>query len=229
MAQTNKKRKASDKKTRKDRKESEDAQAKEEISLIKNSSGYCLLVIDMQEHFRGIGEDILMPLISLIKFCQTQSRKGIRIPVIFTQHGHHDPTKDSGSLGRWWGLPDCIKYKSSNWHLLEELQELAEPSDETGTYKVDKNRYDAFHGTNLQEILNQENVRSVVVSGVMTNLCCETTARSAFVRDFDVFFLKDCTATASEEFQKATLLNLSYGFATVLSSQAIHTKLKSLP
>ena len=49
----------------------------------------------------------------------------------------------------------------------------------------------------------------------MTNLCCETTARSAFVKDYDVIFLSDGTATASKEMHNATLLNLvcsSYAF-----------------
>ncbi len=51
-------------------------------------------------------------------------------------------------------------------------------------------------------------ITNVVISGVLTNLCCETTARSAFVKDFNVFFLSDGNATASEEMHKATLLNL---------------------
>lgn len=42
----------------------------------------------------------------------------------------------------------------------------------------------------------------------MTNLCSETTARSAFVRDFDVIFLSDGNATLTPEMHEATLLNL---------------------
>jgi bifunctional isochorismate lyase/aryl carrier protein len=46
----------------------------------------------------------------------------------------------------------------------------------------------------------------------MTNICCETTARSAFVRGFEVFFAIDGTATYSEEHHLATIMNFSYGF-----------------
>jgi isochorismate hydrolase len=47
----------------------------------------------------------------------------------------------------------------------------------------------------------------------MTNLCCETTVRSAFVHGFECFFTVDGTAAPSERFHVSTLLNLSYGFA----------------
>jgi isochorismate hydrolase len=55
----------------------------------------------------------------------------------------------------------------------------------------------------------------------MTNLCCETTARNAFVRDFRVFFLADVTATAGDEYQFATLRNLAFGFAYILTCDEI--------
>ena len=55
----------------------------------------------------------------------------------------------------------------------------------------------------------------------MTNLCCETTARDAFVQDFKVFFLTDGTATASAEMHRASLTNLAYGFATLLSCRQL--------
>lgn len=51
------------------------------------------------------------------------------------------------------------------------------------------------------------------MTGVMTNLCCETTAREAFVKGFRVFFSTDATATLDLELHEATLKNLAYGFA----------------
>jgi bifunctional isochorismate lyase/aryl carrier protein len=49
----------------------------------------------------------------------------------------------------------------------------------------------------------------------MTHLCCETTARAAFVRGFDVFFLVDGTATYNQDYHQATLLNLAHGVAVL--------------
>ena len=54
-----------------------------------------------------------------------------------------------------------------------------------------------------------------MVTGVVTHLCCETTARSAFVRGFQVTFPVDATVTYGEEHHLATLLNLAHGFAAV--------------
>jgi isochorismate hydrolase len=50
----------------------------------------------------------------------------------------------------------------------------------------------------------------------MAHLCCETTARSAFTRGFEVFFLVDGTASYNRDFHQASLLNLAHGFATLL-------------
>ncbi|EPS65948.1 hypothetical protein M569_08828 [Genlisea aurea] len=70
-----------------------------------------------------------------------------------------------------------------------------------------KDTYSAFEGTDLE----------VMVTGVMTNLCCETTARDAFVRGFRVFFSTDSTATASSELHEATLKNMA-SMASPISS-----------
>lgn len=76
-------------------------------------------------------------------------------------------------------------------------------------------------GTNLEEKLKKMGVEEVIVSGVMTNLCCETTAREAFVRGFRVFFSTDATATTSEDLHQATLKNMAYGFAYLVDCKRI--------
>ncbi len=47
----------------------------------------------------------------------------------------------------------------------------------------------------------------------MTHLCCETTARAAFTRGYEVYFSIDGTATYNHEFHLGTLMNLAHGFA----------------
>lgn len=61
----------------------------------------------------------------------------------------------------------------------------------------------------------------MIVTGVMTNLCCETNAREAFVRGFRVFFSTDATATSSEDLHVATLKNMAYGFAYLVDSESL--------
>ena len=60
---------------------------------------------------------------------------------------------------------------------------------------LDKPRYGAFHGTDLELILRSKEIDTIIISGIATNFCCETTAREACVRDFRVLFMSDGTTT----------------------------------
>lgn len=94
---------------------------------------------------------------------------------------------------------------------------------EDGDILLDKPRFGAFHGTDLEMVLRARGIDTVIVSGIATNVCCETTAREANVRDFRVFFLSDGTSTfamgelSKDEIQKATLTTLGACFAQVVA------------
>jgi nicotinamidase-related amidase len=87
---------------------------------------------------------------------------------------------------------------------------------------LDKPRFGAFHGTDLEMILRSRGIDTIIITGIATNVCCETTAREAMVRDFKVFFLSDATSTATmgnasaAELQKASLATLGFLFAQVI-------------
>ncbi|MBS3809371.1 MAG: isochorismatase family protein [Desulfobacterales bacterium] len=91
---------------------------------------------------------------------------------------------------------------------------------------LDKNRYNAFHGTSLDESLRSIKIQELIITGVLTNCCCETTARDAFVRDYRVFFAGDATATVNEELHLASLKNLAFGFAHIMGTEQICNYLK---
>ena len=88
---------------------------------------------------------------------------------------------------------------------------------------IEKPRFGAFYRTGLHGLLLERGIDTVVIGGLLTNICCETTAREAAVRDFAVYFLSDGTATAAvggataAELQKATLATLGFLFARVLT------------
>ncbi len=96
---------------------------------------------------------------------------------------------------------------------------------------LDKPRFGAFHGTDLELILRSRGIDTLIIAGVATNVCCETTAREAAVRDFHVFFLSDGTATApmgnlsAEQLQSATCTTLGFLFAEVLTVDQMIAKL----
>jgi isochorismate hydrolase len=171
--------------------------------------GRCALpVIDMQRYFLSIARPILENVMSVVKACQS---RGIKI--ILTRHGHKDVSKDAGMLRKWWGA--LIEYGSKDWELIDSLK----PADTDGI--VDKNRYSVFQKTGLEERLKSSEIEELIITGVMTNCCCETTARDAFVKDFRVFFVSDATATTNDELHIASLKNLAYGFAHILSTEQL--------
>ena len=88
---------------------------------------------------------------------------------------------------------------------------------------IDKPRFGAFFGTDLEPILRSRGIDTLIIGGIATNLCCETTAREAMQREFRVFFLSDGTATAdmgglaAAELQRASLATLGFLFAQVIT------------
>lgn len=107
-------------------------------------------------------------------------------------------------LKKWWN--EIITQDNDYYKLSDEIYFQGAPV-------IKKTQYDAFYKTKLNKQLKMYRVKQLVITGVMTNLCCETTARSAFMKGFEVFFVIDGTATQNETMHRATLLNLSYGFA----------------
>jgi ureidoacrylate peracid hydrolase len=98
---------------------------------------------------------------------------------------------------------------------------------------LEKPRYGAFHGTDLELILRGRGIDSVIVTGIATNVCAEMTAREACVRDFRVFFMSDGTATSDMggvshvDLQRATCAVLAFGFAQVLTVDQMIEKLRA--
>jgi ureidoacrylate peracid hydrolase len=99
---------------------------------------------------------------------------------------------------------------------------------------LDKPRFGAFHGTDLELILRNRGIDTIIISGIATNICCETSAREAAVRDFRVIFLSDGTATApmgglsAAELQKATCATLGFLFAQILTVDEMIRKIEGV-
>ena len=169
-----------------------------------------LLVLDMQNYFLDAASHAFIPSAPAIlpNLCALiQAYRSRQLPVIFTRHLNRE--QEAGMMSRWWR--DLIRPESP-------LSQITPSLDVAQSPVILKNQYDAFYQTELEGTLRQMGARQVLISGVMTHLCCETTARSAFVRGFEVFFLVDATATYNADFHQASLLNLAHGFATLLLS-----------
>ncbi|MBD3413083.1 MAG: isochorismatase family protein [Candidatus Aminicenantes bacterium] len=178
---------------------------REEFKIQKDKAA--LLVIDMQRHFCDPESSFFVPdsdkLAQKLKVLVDCFHENNR-PIIFTRH--IDSDDEDNLMLRWWS--EKIREEDP----MSEVAEVLEPNQDT---TVIKHQYDGFLHTDLEKILHSKGVRQVVICGVLTNLCCETTARSAFMRGFEVYFVKDGTATFNHAMHEASLLNLSYGFAVL--------------
>jgi nicotinamidase-related amidase len=98
---------------------------------------------------------------------------------------------------------------------------------------LEKPRFGAFHCTDLELILRSRGIDSVIISGMTTIVCADTTAREAAVRDFRVFFLSDGTSTVDingvprDVLQKVTCDVLGTAFAQVLTVDQMIDKLSA--
>ncbi len=186
-----------------------------------NKDKAALLVIDMQKFFLDPaspsftcgGLAILPGLRRLITSFRDAGR-----PVIYTKHVHHPGLFDAGIMEWWWdGM--CLE-GSPESEVHEDLAPL--PNEKI----VLKHRYSSFYNTDLETILRCLKVEDLVITGIMTNMCCESTARDAYYRDYRVFFPADGSGSINEEMHMASLLNLSFGFAYITTVEALIQQLK---
>jgi ureidoacrylate peracid hydrolase len=97
---------------------------------------------------------------------------------------------------------------------------------------LEKPHYGGFYDTNLELLLHRRGIDTIIITGIETNVCCETTTREAMVRDFRVFFLSDGTTTGGvkgmtrEEVQRASLATFCNNFAQVLTVDEMIQKIQ---
>lgn len=90
-----------------------------------------------------------------------------------------------------------------------------------GELVVNKTTYGTFNSTGLDHALRSLGVTALVVGGVVTNVCVETTARDAADRGYDVVLLDDGSAAFSPEIHEATLLSFQGPFGRVKTSDEV--------
>ncbi len=184
-------------------------------TIVFHPARAALLVLDMQKYFLDEKSHAFIPsapviipnIQSLISVFVANNR-----PVTFTRHVN--TVENAGMMGKWW--KELIRPESTESQIVSSL-------DPTESKVICKSQYDAFHETSLEANLRAGGVGELVITGVMAHLCCETTARFAFMHGFEVFFTVDGTADYTEAFHRAALLNLAHGFATpVLTEEPLN-------
>ncbi|MCA2220470.1 cysteine hydrolase family protein [Nonomuraea aurantiaca] len=177
-----------------------------------------VLVVDMQNGFchpRGsiasLGGEL--PDLSSVVAANEEllaAARAAHLPVIYTRHVFRPGLIDmpARSANLWPRDPEPLVRGSWDADIIDELA----PAE--GDHVIDKNRYDAFLYTDLEVLLRGLGVNRLLAVGILTNVCVETTVRSADQRGFDPYVASDCT-TAYGEARDPALAAMSVVFATV--------------
>jgi nicotinamidase-related amidase len=177
-----------------------------------------LLVIDMQRDFllpggfgESLGNDVsqlrrtIEPLAALMAAWRARD-----MPIIHTREGHKPDLSDCppaklerGAPSQRIGDPGAfgrILIRGEYGHdIIDELQPVGEE------VVIDKPGKGAFYATELGEILEKAGIKSLVVTGVTTEVCVHTTVREANDRGYECLVLADCVGSYFPEFQRVGL------------------------
>ena len=183
------------------------------------TEGAALLVVDMQNGFCKDGGSIAKldldwarlaaPIAPCARLVEVARKAGI--PVIFTRFVYRADFSDGGVLVEHFlpGLAEVDALVEGTWdmEIVDELKPLP------GEFVLDKNRCSSFYGTRLEPYLTSNGIRQLVIAGVTTNMCVETTVRDASQRDYEVFVVADACGELEEERHSVSLRTMGFGFA----------------
>jgi len=174
-----------------------------------------LIVVDMLNYFVSPGGRAFLPAAAVAArriATLVEAWRSFGGRIVFTRHCHTG-ADDLGMLGKFFN--DYIRCGEPDAEIVADLTPQADD------VVIRKATYDAFLNTVLEEELRRRQLTQVLITGVMTHLCCETTARSAFCRGFEVYVAADATASSAEQFHLGALLGLADGVAVVMSTEEI--------
>jgi ureidoacrylate peracid hydrolase len=138
------------------------------------------------------------------------------LPVVTTRLEYSHGYGDGGLLVKQARIKETSGYieGSEESKIVDEIRDVTHDSVD-----VRKTRYDAFCCTSIERILRERQVSHLTFVGVLTNVCVESTLRSAFDRDFEVAIVADATTTYSESVHRASLSNIGAHFGEVLHTE----------
>jgi nicotinamidase-related amidase len=176
-----------------------------------SAEGHALIVVDMQNGFChpegsfprvGLGVEGVDAAVRNAAIAVKQARAA-GVPVIFTRHLYRLGRADEGPalIRNSPALTLVNGLTAGSWDadVVSDLD--CEPDD----LKVDKVRFDAFQWTSLELLLRGLSATRLTICGVVTNLCVETTVRSAFMRDFPVTLIEDACAAKTRRLHELSI------------------------
>lgn len=195
-----------------------------------------LLIIDMQRDFcdqsgymHRRGEDVeparaIVPRIRAVR----ESARLAGMLTVFTREGHRANLADlpeskrlktaraGAEIGSQGPLGRLLIRGEQGWDFIDELR------PEEDDLVIDKSGTGAFHGTDLDNVLRNNRIQNLVLTGVTTGVCVSSTAREAADRGYSVLVLEDCCAEPDPEYHNMAirLLQIEGGYLATVSTSS---------
>ncbi len=201
-----------------------------------------LIVVDMQNAYcsKGgyidlIGFDVsgAPPVIEetarLAEACRAAG-----IPVIYLQNGFSPDLREApGPEAPVWHKSNALKFMRANeayagrliTHGTWDHEIVPELTPQPGDLLVPKARYSGFAGTGLEQLLVARRIRTLLVAGVATNVCVESTIRDAYHREFFPVMVTDATMAAGPGMQAPTEFNVEQFFGWLTTGAEVRAAL----
>ena len=184
-----------------------------------------LVIIDVQNDFAlpqgvcgQVGDDIspVAPMVARLK-ARIESARKAGVLIVFVRTIYDEPVLSPALAEQYQrrGYPNSICLTGTAG---VEFYGGIGPQNAPNEVLVTKHRYSAFWGSSIDRVLRTNGIRTVVLTGIATEVCVESTARDAFFRDYQVVVLEDCVGCYSEDRQKAALVVIARSFGVVTSS-----------
>ena len=191
-----------------------------------------VLIVDVQNDFcaeggalHREGRDVSLAQAMVPRLARfLDAARAARVPLVWIRNVYN--TDANWYLSEVW-LEQAMRRRKGNYVEHPVCQPNAWNGDFYGVRPrpdeviVTKHRYGAFESTDLDLTLRSRGIRTVIMTGIATNVCVETTARQAFLRDYYVVFTEDCTATYDLADHEATLRNIDSFFGQVVAAEKI--------
>ncbi len=184
-----------------------------------------LLVVDMQNAYmlKGVAHALCEPAQEVVPNINRLARavRAAGAPVVWVKAVYEDETRQSWSVTYEMAGPEGTRRRaealargSKGYQLWDGLEVL--PED----LHVEKKRFSAFiqGSSNIEEVLRARGIDTVLVAGTVTNVCCESTARDAMMRNFRAIMVTDANAAFTDEEHNAALTSFYLVFGDIMST-----------
>jgi ureidoacrylate peracid hydrolase len=193
-----------------------------------------LIVVDMQNGFmmKGVAHALCEEAIEIVPNVNRLADAVRRTDgqVVWIQTAATQETLESWSVNVEMNGPERTAHRLASLGPGTKGYELWAGLDvKLNDLKIQKTRFSAFiHGSsNLEAVLRARGIDTVIITGTVTNVCCESTARDAMMRNFRTIMVTDANAATSDELHNASLAAFYLKFGDIMPTDMVIASLTS--